>query len=348
MAFLQWTVLGNTVQTWACALLITIPILVLFWAAQRVLLRRFRRHALATKSAVDDVISGVLARTRFWLLAVLAVYAGSLVLTLPPEVAAWSGALALAGLLAQLAIWADALIDHWLACYQKQHGGGEGVGTMRVVGFFARLALYSLVALLALDNLPNVQVTSLIASLGVGGIAVALAVQNILADLLASLSIAFDRPFVIGDAIVVGDYSGTVEQIGLKTTRLRSLSGEQLIISNNDLLSSRIRNYRRMQERRIAFTIGVTYETPYDKLERIPALIREIIEAQPLARFDRAHFQAYGDLALLFETVYYMRTPDYAAYMDTQQAINLAIFRRFAEEGIAFARPAQMLYVSKN
>jgi small-conductance mechanosensitive channel len=348
MAFWEQLVLGNAVRDWAYALLVTGGSIALLWILQRVLLRRFCALALRTKTDIDDMVSGILAKTRFWLLAVVAVYGGSLVLTLPPAVGAWGGAIALAALLVQMAIWADALISLWLVHYQKQHADGDGVATMRAVGFFSRVLLYSLVALLVLDNLPNVEVTSLIASLGVGGIAVALAVQNVLADLLASLSIALDRPFVIGDYIVVGSQSGTVEHIGLKTTRLRSLTGEQLVISNNDLLSSRIHNYKRMQERRIAFTIRVTYQTPCEKLERIPALIRQAVEAQPHTRFDRSHLARCGDWSLEFDTVYYMLDPSYAAYMDTQQAINLTLVRRFAEEGISFAHPTQTLYVSKS
>ena len=178
-------------------------------------------------------------------------------------------------------------------------------------------------------------------------VAVALACRTA-SPLFASLSIALDRPFVIGDYIVVGSQSGTVEHIGLKDARLRSLTGEQLVISNNDLLSSRIHNYKRMQERRIAFTIRVTYQTPCEKLERIPALIRQAVEAQPHTRFDRSHLARCGDWSLEFDTVYYMLDPSYAAYMDTQQAINLTLVRRFAEEGISFAHPTQTLYVSKS
>ncbi len=344
----QWSLFGNALRAWADALVITVSALVAFWALQRVLLPRLLRLALKTRSGLDDLVGAVLARTSLWLLAVLALYAGSLALTLPSSVAAWAGSMALAALLVQLAAWADALVGSWVKHHRERHAGGDGAANMSAVVFVSRLVLYSVVALLALDNLPNVQVTSLIASLGVGGIAVALAVQNVLADLLASLSIAFDRPFVVGDYIVVDDYSGTVEHVGLKTTRVRSLSGEQLVFSNNDLLKSRIRNYKRMQERRIAFTIGVAYETPYEKLERIPGMIKEIVEAQPQTRFDRAHFASFGDFSLNFETVYYMLDPSYGLYMDTQQAINLALLKRFAEEGIEFAYPTQTLYVNKN
>jgi small-conductance mechanosensitive channel len=206
--------------------------------------------------------------------------------------------------------------------------------------------LAAIAAVLILDNIPGVEITALVASLGIGGIAVALAVQNILSDLFASLSIVLDKPFVIGDFIIVDNCLGTVEHIGLKTTRLRSLSGEQLVFSNNDLLKSRVRNYKRMAERRVVFSVGVTYQTPLEKLERIPTLIRDTIEAQPAVRFDRAHFQGYGDFALNFEVVYYVLDPDYNRYMDIQQGINLGIYSSFAEEGIEFAYPTRTLYIA--
>jgi small-conductance mechanosensitive channel len=184
-----------------------------------------------------------------------------------------------------------------------------------------------------------------VAGLGIGGIAVALAIQNILGDLFASLSIALDKPFVIGDFIIVDQLLGTVEHIGLKTTRIRSLSGEQIVFSNADLLNSRIRNYKRMYERRVVFSIGVTYQTPYEKLASIGTTLKEIIESQPDVRFDRAHFREYADSSLNYEVVYYVKSPDYNRYMDIQQAINLEIYRRFQDGGIEFAYPTRTLYL---
>jgi small-conductance mechanosensitive channel len=218
--------------------------------------------------------------------------------------------------------------------------------SLAALGFVAKVVIWTIIVLLLLDNL-GVNVSTLIATLGVGGIAVALAVQNILADLFASLSIIVDRPFVIGDFIIVGDQVGTVEKIGLKTTRVRSLTGEQIIFSNSDLLSSRVRNYRHMYERRIAFTIGVTYQTPAETVALIPSLIEDIISSQSNVRFDRSHFKSFGDFALNFEIVYYVLVSDYAAYMDAQQAINLGIMRAFAERKIEFAYPTQTLFVQR-
>jgi small-conductance mechanosensitive channel len=206
--------------------------------------------------------------------------------------------------------------------------------------------VWGCIVLLALDNL-GVNISTLIAGLGVGGIAVALATQKILGDLFASLSIIMDRPFVVGDFLVLGNEMGTVENIGLKTTRVRSLSGEQLILSNSDLLSSRIRNYGRMFERRIVGSFGVTYDTAFEKIRKIPKMVKTAIEAQEKVRFDRAHFKSHGASSLDFEYVYYVLSPSYNTYMDIQQAINLELHRRFLEEKIEFAYPTQTVYLER-
>lgn len=177
---------------------------------------------------------------------------------------------------------------------------------------------------------------------------VALALQNVLGDLLASLSITLDKPFGFGDFIVLDTFAGTVEQIGLKTTRIRSLSGEQLILSNNDLLASRIRNFKRMDERRAVFGFGVVYQTSAAQLEAIPGMVRRMVESLEGVRFDRAHFKSYGASSIDFEVVYYVLSPVYVAFMDAQKAINLEIFRRFEAEGIEFAYPTQTLYLGSS
>jgi small-conductance mechanosensitive channel len=214
------------------------------------------------------------------------------------------------------------------------------------VGFITKILLWTIILLIALDNL-GINISALVAGLGIGGIAVALAVQNILGDLFASFSIFLDKPFVIGDFIIVDTYLGTIEHIGLKTTRVRSFSGEQLVFANADLLKSRIRNYKRMYERRVVFTLGVIYQTSYEKLKKIPEIIQDIIEKQTQTRFDRAHFKEYGPYSLNFEIVYWVESPDYNLYMNIQQKTNLEIFQRFDDENIEFAYPSQSLYINK-
>jgi small-conductance mechanosensitive channel len=197
---------------------------------------------------------------------------------------------------------------------------------------------------MVLDNL-GVNITTLVASLGIGGIAVALAVQNILGDLFASLSIVLDKPFVVGDFIIVDKYLGTVEYVGLKTTRLRSLGGEQLVFSNADLLKSRLQNMTRMNRRRVAFTVTVTYDTPTAILRRVPAMLTEIVKAQEPVTFDRAHFSGMAASSLNFDVVYWVETADFNRHMDILQEIYLQIMDRFAAEGIEFAFPTQTLHV---
>jgi len=226
---------------------------------------------------------------------------------------------------------------------RRAHSGVDdraALSSLDIIRFIASVVIWSLVLLLTLDNL-GVNITALVAGLGVGGIAVALATQNVLGDLFASLSIALDRPFVVGDFLAVDTFLGAVENIGIKSTRLRSLDGEQIILSNGDLLKSRVRNYGRMVERRVQFSVGVAYTTPVAQLEQIPGWIREFITKEKDTRFDRSHFLKHGASALEFESVYYVLTADYNRYMDIQQSINLNIHRRFGDQGIAFAVTTQ-------
>jgi len=215
-------------------------------------------------------------------------------------------------------------------------------GALRVI----KVIIWGLAIVFFLDNL-GFKVSTVLAGLGIGGVAVALAAQAILKDLFSYFSILFDRPFEVGDFIILDDYLGTIEHIGIKTTRVRSLGGEQLVFSNTDLTSSRIRNYKRMDRRRVVFKLGVVYSTPYEKLKVIPEIIKEIINSVEDTEFDRAHFASYGDFNLVFEIVYYVLSRDYNKYMDVQQEINLAIKKRFEDEGIEFAYPTQTLFINK-
>jgi small-conductance mechanosensitive channel len=343
MIFLERVVWGNSVLDWMLALGATLGGTAVLLIVRRFALRRLR-HATTLPPAIAEVT----AATRVTALVVLALYVGSQFLTLPARLTRVMEALAIVALLVQVALWINRAIALWLRRYVQENREADAAGatTVSVLGFIGRLAVWAAVTLMILDNL-GVNITTLVASLGIGGIAVALAVQNVLGDIFASLSIALDKPFVIGDFIVVGDVMGTVEYIGLKTTRLRSLSGEQIVFSNADLLKARVHNYKRMVERRVRFGFGVTYQTPAAQLERIPKMVREMIEAQPQARFDRAHFKEFGDSSLDFEVVYFVLDREFNTYMDIQQAINLALVRRFEAEGIEFAYPTRTLHVDR-
>lgn len=338
---------GNPLFDWLIAVAVSIALAVVFHFLKRVLVHRLSALAAKTTTRLDDLVVDILSHTRFLFLLVIAFYFGSQYLELPPKPTHLIEHLTVIALIVQVAFWGNRGIALWLKDYMSRNKDTDAAGatTVSVLGFIARVALWSILVLMILDNL-GFNITTLVASLGVGGVAVALAVQNILGDIFASLSIAMDKPFVLGDFLIVDEALGTVEYIGLKTTRLRSLGGEQIVFSNTDLLKSRIRNYKRMYERRVLFGFGVIYQTTYEQLKKIPLMVREIIQSQEKTRFDRAHFKEYGDSSLNFEVVYFVQSPDYNLYMDIQQAINLAIFQGFAKEGIEFAYPTRTLFVS--
>jgi len=338
---------GNPLFDWLIAVAVSIALAVVFHFLKRVLVHRLSALAAKTTTRLDDLVVDILSHTRFLFLLVIAFYFGSQYLELPPKPTHFIEHLTVIALIVQVAFWGNRGIALWLKDYMSRNKDTDAAGatTVSVLGFIARVALWSILVLMILDNL-GFNITTLVASLGVGGVAVALAVQNILGDIFASLSIAMDKPFVLGDFLIVDEALGTVEYIGLKTTRLRSLGGEQIVFSNTDLLKSRIRNYKRMYERRVLFGFGVIYQTTYEQLKKIPLMVREIIQSQEKTRFDRAHFKEYGDSSLNFEVVYFVQSPDYNLYMDIQQAINLAIFQGFAKEGIEFAYPTRTLFVS--
>jgi small-conductance mechanosensitive channel len=246
----------------------------------------------------------------------------------------------------QGAIWLREFIMAFVARRAGTNEDGDDLDSaINVIRVIVNVGVWLLALVLVLDNI-GVNVTALVAGLGVGGIAIGLAAQGIFGDLFAALSILFDRPFKVGDVISFGGNSGTVEVIGLKTTRIRALSGEQLIVSNAKLLDQQISNMRRIKERRIVFTIGVIYQTPPDVLERIPAEIEKIVAARPLCRFERAHFFRFGDSSLDFEIAFFVLEPDFQTMMDERQAVSLAILRRFAKLKVEFAYPTQTTFTA--
>jgi small-conductance mechanosensitive channel len=346
MDFLEEVFLGNALRDWLIAAGILIAVLTSLKIIQKFSIYKLGKLAATTDNQVDDLIVHMLGQTKFLILLAASAYGASSVIIFKPSVAALLQKAIILILIFQGGLWAGAGISFVLgrAAQKKMDQDSSSATTITFLGFVAKLILWVIVFLLILDNL-GVNITGLVAGLGIGGIAVALAVQNILGDLLASLSIVLDKPFVIGDFVVVDALSGTVEHIGLKTTRIRSLNGEQLIFSNNDLLKSRIHNYKRMQERRIVFGFGVVYETPEEKLTLINDIVKELIEAREGVRFERVHFKEYGESELKYEVVYHVKGPDYKIYMDVQQMINLEIFRRFRKEGIEFAYPTTTVHL---
>jgi small-conductance mechanosensitive channel len=337
---------GNDLFSWVMAAAAATVLFLLFSLLFRLLKSNLRRFSEKTENVADDLVVSTLESTRRFSLLIIALWGGSRFLDLGDAERLVNLALLIVVTL-QVAIWANRAVSEYIAWFSatRRESDPGTVSAVQGMSFVARLFIWAVALLLVIDNL-GYDVTALVAGLGIGGVAIALAVQNILGDLFASLSIVMDKPFVVGDFIIVGDLLGEVEKIGIKTTRVRSLSGEQLIFSNSDLLNSRIRNFKRMYERRVPFTFGVIYQTTPEQLEAIPPMVREIIEGIDNTRFDRAHFKGFGESAYDFEVVYYVLSPDYTVYMDIQQAINLAICRGFLERGIEFAYPTRTLFVT--
>jgi small-conductance mechanosensitive channel len=343
---LNWNILGFNTGPWLTFLFVTLVCFVAGLAIRSILKRYLGRFARLTSSRFDDMVVALIARTKTLVLLVLALYAGSFALNLSRGWAEIVEITAFVALLVQVGLWGNLVIVYLIEGALTRHPQqDEGLATaMGALNFLSRVMLWSLITLFLLGSL-HVNITALVTGLGVGGVAVALALQNILGDLFASLSILIDRPFALGHFIVIDDLAGTVEHVGVKSTRVRSLSGEEIVLSNGDLLKSRIHNYKRLYERRILFSFGVTYSTDAAKLAAIPLMVRKIIEGIAKTRFDRAHFKEFGDSSLNFEVVYFVLDPDYNLYMDIQQKINLGMVQRFAQENIEFAFPTRTLHV---
>jgi small-conductance mechanosensitive channel len=344
--FLNTEYFGNPVRAWMISAGLLLAFAAAFALVRRILSGRIVTLSERTNTSLDDALAAAMEATKPGLLVFVALSFASRSLELPERVAGWVGILAVAAALIQIGFWSVAWLDVVLHSWQQRKLGADpdASSTFNFVHYAINVAVWAIVLLLLLENL-GVDISALVTGLGIGGIAVALAIQNVLGDLFASLTILLDKPFLVGDYLAVDDLSGTVESIGLNSTRITSLTGEQLVFSNKDLLQSRIRNYGRMEERRVLFRIGVVYGTPPGVLQKIPEMMRTAIEGQELTRFERSHFKEFGESALNFETVYYMTVPDYQAYMNVQQQVNLAVLRSFESEGIEFAFPTQHVYL---
>ena len=320
---------------WAIAAATLGGVYVALAVLRRVLVRRLGALALRTATDWDDLAVEIVRRTRPYFLLVIAVYAAERVVEVPFEATRVIRAISIVMVLLQAGVWGNGLIGFAADHYARQRATGD-VGTratIQALGYAGRFVLWALLVVTALQNF-GINVTALVAGLGVGGIAIALAVQNILGDLFAALAIVLDKPFVVGDSVQVDNISGTIEHVGLKTTRIRSLSGEQVIVANNDLLKSRIRNYKRMELRRAVFNLDLALDTPPDKIARVPAMVREVIESQPLTRFDRSHLLSIEQSGLRLENVYFVLDADYNKYADIQHAINVELLRRLRRDSI--------------
>lgn len=332
--------------------LLFLGLIVVFKLIEVGIISRLRTLSERTHTDVDDMLIRAIGSIRMWVYVLVAFYIALQSFTLPGIVSKLTTLIFLGTLVWQAIEVVVVFIDYTATRFLEKDEDGDGVvdpnaaTASHMVTLLARVVLWALGALFVLSNL-GIEITSLIAGLGIGGIAVAFALQGILSDLFSSFSLYFDRPFRIGDFIVIGEHSGTVEKIGIKTTRIRTLQGEELVVSNAELTTTRVQNFKKMKERRIAFTFGITYETPHEKVVGINKQIEELFATTEGARLDRAHFTSFGDSALMFEVVYYVASSDYTEYLNVQQSINHGLMRAFAATGIEFAYPTQTLYVKK-
>ncbi len=350
--FLDQIFFGNSVYDYAVALGIFIIGAIVLIIFKKIILSRLKKWAAKTKTSLDDFLIRGMEKSVLPVLFLVIFYFAIKTLTIPEKAdkVINIATVILATFFVIRVI--TSTLRYSLAAYVKRKVPQEEDAERRLkqikgITLVISFTIYVVGFIFLLDNL-GFQISAVIAGLGIGGIAIALAAQAILGDLFSYFVIFFDRPFEIGDFINLGgEFLGNIEYIGLKTTRLRSLSGEQIVISNTDLTNSRIRNFKRMERRRILFRLGVVYQTTLQQLSDIPKIVRTIIEERKDTAFDRGHFQGYGNFSLDFEFVYYVLSSDYNKYMDTQQAINLRIYEEFEKLGIEFAYPTQTLFVNK-
>jgi small-conductance mechanosensitive channel len=335
--------LWNPVGRWVIALglfLVTFTLLPLMkgWISQR--RKKWADSDREVPTAIE-VIALLISRTSKLFLFTLAVWLASTQLEFPDRVGRIERIAIVLTFWFQIGLWGMTAVRYAIDRRSRREGGGLDpalASSIDIIVFIAGLVIWAMAFLLALDNL-GVEIKPLLAGLGIGGIAVALAVQTVLGDLLASMSIALDKPFAVGDALQVDDLNGTVEHIGVKSTRLRSLTGEQIIIANADILKARVRNNGRMRDRRAAFYVNVAYDTPPEKLREIPGVIQDIVMRQKNVRFDRCHLLVMGDWALRFEVVFFMTVSDYGAYADVQQDVNISIIEALKKMDVDIALP---------
>jgi small-conductance mechanosensitive channel len=343
---------GNTAYDYVIALVIFVGLLVILKVFQMIILARLEKVAKRSKTEFDDTVINIFdgIKPPFYLL--VALYFSIQYLVLHPVAEKAVSVIFLVVITYEIVQAVEKIIDYGLRVYtRKTREAGESVehskSMVSSIRLIVRVILWIFGFIMILANL-DVNVTSLVASLGIGGIAIALALQNVLGDMFNSFSLYIDKPFKVGDMIKIGKDMGTVERIGMKTTRIRTLQGEEMVVSNTELTSTRVQNFKKMKERRVIFNLGVVYGTSSEKLEAIPKMIKEIVDLVDGVDYDRCNFDEYGDFSLNFQTVFFVKSADYKDYMNKKEEANLAIYKRFEKEGIEFAYPTQTLYVNKS
>ena len=346
--FLYYRFYNNTVLDYLVFLGAVIVSIVAIRIIGNLIIKHFAKLAKITKTTVDDYFIKHIKKYGMPAFYFTALYFDTKILTLSDDLQSIVNLVVLAVVTVMVALFASAVIVMLFNKYWegKRTDANKELAIKTLSGLL-KIVIWAIAIILFLDNV-GIKITTLIAGIGIGGIAIAFAAQAILEDIFCFFTIFFDRPFEIGDFLIVGDEMGTVEYIGLKTTRLRALDGEQLIFANSDLTGSRIQNYKTMENRRVLFTLGVTYDTAHEKLKKIPEIIEKIVNDIAETNFGRAHFASYGDFSLNFEIVYFILSDDYLKYMDIHQQVNLKIKEEFDNRGIEFAFPTKTIHIAPN
>ena len=344
---LKETYWGNTILQYLIAAGFFVGGIIIVTIFKTIILIRLKKLAEKTKTSIDDFIIVGIQKSIVPILFYGSLYIAIRTLNLSPEVSNILNIVSIFVITFFAIRLITSILDFSITSYSSMpDASDQKAKQLKSLSALARFLVWGIGLIFLMDNL-GFDISAVIAGLGIGGIAVALAAQTILGDLFSYFTIFFDRPFELGDFVVVGDKNGTVEHIGIKTTRIRALSGEQLVFSNTDLTSSRLHNFKKLQRRRVTFQLGVIYQTPVEKMKIITELVKQIIVDTSNVEFDRANFKSFGDFSLNFEFVYFVLSSEYRIYMDIQEKINMKILEKFEQEGIEFAYPSQTLFMSK-
>ncbi|MEO7206092.1 MAG: mechanosensitive ion channel family protein [Steroidobacteraceae bacterium] len=344
----QALLLGIPPAEWLLAGIVGGIVWASLWILRDLIASRYEKYSSAKNPTLIRLIGYLIGNTTQLLFFAVALDAARQSLTLPDKLQRIVSNIVMILILVQIGLWAGRSVRFYLEMKERERGSDRVFsGSLDIISFVARMLIWSLLILLGLDNL-GVNITALLAGLGVGGVAVALALQNVLGDLFASLSIALDKPFVVGDNLTIDTFIGRVEHIGIKTTRLRSEGGEQIILSNADILKSRVRNFGRLSQQRILATIRLGFDTPSEKLKALPQVLENVVREHPQAHFERCHLKTLGESSFQFELSYFVQQPATNPMLDLQQAVNFRIIDELRRLGLEFAYPAQLVLLDRH
>lgn len=349
MVDLTFQFLGNSLKNYLIALGIFLLVILILKIFKNLGVKKLKKLVDHTRTEFDDLIINIVDSIGWPFYFIIALYLSSKFLNLVPKIEKAFYYLLILGVTYYAVRGGQEIVNFFsqkLIEKRKKEDEKFEPQTINLLSGIVKGILWVVAVILVLQNF-GYNISTLIAGLGIGGVAVAFALQNILGDIFASFSIYFDKPFKVGDYIVIGEDRGRVKKIGIKTTRIQSIQGEELIISNKELTEKRVKNYGRIEKRRVSFLFGICYETPLEKVKMVPKILEEILKKEELVEIDRIHFKEFGDFSLNFEAVFFFQSRDYKAYLDAQQRIYLKLMEKFSQEGIEFAYPTQTIFLQR-